>query len=59
MPGRDVDDNKYLELALAARAAVLISSDNDLLVLDPWRGVGVVQPAGFLRLPLDQAMRVL
>src|SRR5438876_12197162 len=34
---RDPKDNKYLELALAAGASVIVSSDDDLLVLDPWR----------------------
>src|SRR5258708_27254297 len=35
---RDAKDNKYLELALAADAATIVSSDGDLLALDPWRG---------------------
>ena len=34
---RDVKDNKYLELGLAAAASIIVSSDEDLLVLDPWR----------------------
>jgi putative PIN family toxin of toxin-antitoxin system len=50
---RDPDDNKYLELALAARAVAVLSSDNDLLVLDPWRDVRIVRPSEFLRLPLE------
>ncbi len=33
--GRDAKDNRYLELALAARATVIVSRDADLLVLDP------------------------
>ena len=43
-------DNKYLELALAARAEVIVSSDDDLLVLDPWRGVRIMRPAEYLDL---------
>ena len=35
---RDAKDNKYLELALAAGADPIVSSDDDLLVLHPWRG---------------------
>jgi putative PIN family toxin of toxin-antitoxin system len=31
----DQKDNKYLELALAAGASIIVSSDEDLLVLDP------------------------
>lgn len=47
---RDAKDNKYLELALAAGAAAIVSSDNDLLVLDSWRGIRIVTPAQFLEL---------
>lgn len=45
---RDAKDNRYLELALAAQAAVIVSGDEDLLVLHPWRGVRVLRPAQFL-----------
>lgn len=45
---RDGKDNRYLELALAARATVIVSGDADLLVLDPWRSVRVLRPAQFL-----------
>ena len=45
---RDPRDDKYLELALAARAELLISSDNDLLVLNPWRGTRILRPATYL-----------
>lgn len=46
---RDAKDNRYLELALAAHASVIVSGDEDLLVLDPWRGVRILQPARFLK----------
>jgi len=42
---RDPKDNKYLELALAADADRIVSSDADLLVLHPWRGVRILRPA--------------
>lgn len=45
---RDSKDNRYLELALAARATVIVSGDEDLLVLDPRRSVRVLRPARFL-----------
>lgn len=45
---RDAKDNKYLELALAASASIVVSSDADLLVLHPWRGVRILQPAAYL-----------
>lgn len=45
---RDPKDNLYLELALAAGADWIVSSDQDLLVLHPWRGVRVLRPAEYL-----------
>jgi uncharacterized protein len=48
---RDANDNKYLELALAASASVLISSDMDLLALHPWRGISILLPSNYLALP--------
>ncbi len=45
---RDAKDNKYLELALESGAAIIVSSDNDLLVLDPWRDVRILRPADYL-----------
>ena len=45
---RDVKDNKYLELALAAAATMIVSSDTDLLALDPWRGVRIRLPREYL-----------
>jgi predicted nucleic acid-binding protein len=47
---RDNKDNKYLELALAARASIIVSSDDDLLVLDPWRGIRILRPIDYIRL---------
>jgi putative PIN family toxin of toxin-antitoxin system len=45
---RDAKHNKYLELALAAGAGVIVSGDADLLVLHPWRGVRILRPADYL-----------
>jgi len=45
---RDPKDDKYLELALASGAEVIVSGDADLLVLHPWRGVQILQPAAYL-----------
>lgn len=45
---RDAKDDKYLELALAAQADVIVSSDSDLLVMDPWRGIRILTPAQFV-----------
>jgi len=46
---RDPNDNKYLELALASAAEITVSSDNDLLVPNPWRGVRILTPAAYVR----------
>ncbi len=45
---RDPTDNKYLELALAARANLIVSSDQDLLALHPWLGIPILRPADYL-----------
>lgn len=47
-PCRDPRDNKFLALLQICQADVLVSSDDDLLVLHPWRGVPVLRPADFL-----------
>ena len=49
-PCRDAKDRKFLELALICDAEVLVSSDFDLLVLNPWRGVPVLSPSEFMAL---------
>jgi putative PIN family toxin of toxin-antitoxin system len=46
---RDPADNKFLELAVSGRATHIITGDNDLLTLDPFRGMPVLTPAEFLR----------
>lgn len=47
-PCGDPRDNQFLALALVAEADVLVSSDDDLLVCHPWRGVRIITPAEFL-----------
>jgi len=50
-PGcRDPKDNKFLVLAAVSEAKVLVSSDQVLLVLDPWNEVRVMLPGDFLNL---------
>jgi uncharacterized protein len=44
---RDPKDNKFLELALNGNANYIISGDNDLLVLHPFRGISIVTPHDF------------
>ena len=47
---RDGEDDFLLALAMAAEADVIVSSDRDLLVMHPWRGVRIVTPAEFLEM---------
>lgn len=39
---RDSADNKFLELAIAAEADFLITGDEDLLLLDPFRKIRIL-----------------
>ena len=45
---RDPQDDKFLELALSGDAVCIVSGDQDLLVLHPFRGVQIVTPHHFL-----------
>jgi len=42
---RDPQDLPFLHLALAAKAAALVTGDADLLVLAPRRGLAIITPA--------------
>jgi uncharacterized protein len=39
---RDPKDNKFLELAINGKATAIVSGDQDLLVLHPFRGIPIV-----------------
>ncbi len=52
---RDAKDNKYLEFALAASASTIVSSDKNLLVLHPWRGVRLLRPAEYLAISCESS----
>jgi putative PIN family toxin of toxin-antitoxin system len=45
---RDAHDNKFLALALTCTANVLISSDEDLLTLNPYQHIPVILPRDYL-----------
>lgn len=47
---RDVKDNQVLEAAIAGRADVIVSADDDLLVLHPFEGIPIIGAAAFLAL---------
>jgi putative PIN family toxin of toxin-antitoxin system len=44
----DPKDNMFLELALSAKANVIISSDPDLYSMNPYQNIPIVLPAVFL-----------
>lgn len=46
---RDPRDDKYLELATCGNASCIVSGDEDLLALHPFRGIGILTPSQFLR----------
>lgn len=45
----DTDDNKFLALALDGDASILVTGDQDLLVLHPWRNVHIMRSGEFVR----------
>ena len=45
---RDAKDNKYLELAISDHAESLITGDEDLLVLNPFRNIKIITVLEFL-----------
>lgn len=45
---RDPKDNKFLELAVACDASCIISGDDDLLVLNPFRTIPILNVSNFL-----------
>jgi putative PIN family toxin of toxin-antitoxin system len=45
---RDAKDNKLLELAVSGKADFIVSGDEDLLILNPFRGIPVLAPREFL-----------
>jgi uncharacterized protein len=48
---RDPKDDKYLALAAAGRADVIVSSDaRHLLSMHPWRGIRILSPTNYLAL---------
>jgi putative PIN family toxin of toxin-antitoxin system len=45
---RDPKDNKFLELAVEADAACIVSGDKDLLILNPFKEIPILSAADFL-----------
>ena len=47
---RDPKDNMFLALAQAADAKLILTGDQDLLTLHPWRTIPILTPADYLQL---------
>jgi len=47
---RDSKDNKFLELAVCGKADFIISGDEDLLILNPFRNIRILTPSRFINL---------
>ncbi|MEO1016969.1 MAG: putative toxin-antitoxin system toxin component, PIN family [Pseudomonadota bacterium] len=47
---RDADDDKLLETALTGNADCIVTGDQDLLVMGPFRSIPIVEPRQFLAL---------
>ena len=47
---RDPKDNKFLDVAVAGEADVIVSGDQDLLVLHPFKGIPIIPSAQFLQM---------
>jgi uncharacterized protein len=45
---RDADDDVVLATAVAARAAVIVTGDQDLLVIGRFNGIDIISPREFL-----------
>jgi putative PIN family toxin of toxin-antitoxin system len=55
---RDHEDNRILECALASNADLIVSDDDDLTSMSPWRGIPIVRPREFAS-RVDAARRAL
>lgn len=45
---RDPRDDKFLELAVNGEATLIVTGDNDLLSLNPFRDIAIITPASYL-----------
>ena len=45
---RDPNDDKFLDAAVNGRADVIVTGDQDLLDLHPFRGIAILTPAAYL-----------
>jgi putative PIN family toxin of toxin-antitoxin system len=45
---RDPDDDKFLSLAVSGNADLILTGDDDLLTLHPFRGLNILSPSTYL-----------
>lgn len=50
---RDADDNKFLVAAVEGKADYIVTGDDDLLILHPFRNIKIIRPAEFLKTVKD------
>jgi putative PIN family toxin of toxin-antitoxin system len=50
VPCRDLEDRKFLECALSGRARYLVTGDQDLLEMNPHRGITILTVGAFLEI---------
>ena len=48
---RDPKDDKFLELAVNGNADIIVTGDQDLLVLSPFQQILIITPASYLERP--------
>ncbi len=48
---RDPKDNMFLELAINGEANIIVTGDDDLLALSPFRKIEIVTPVSYLQMP--------
>ncbi len=53
----DPKDDMILECALAGRADIILTGDDHLLRLHPWRGIAILTPADYLALQPGEGLR--
>ncbi len=46
---QDPQDNKFLELGVCGKADFIISGDEDLLILNPFRNIQILSPDQFIK----------
>jgi putative PIN family toxin of toxin-antitoxin system len=51
---RDPKDDHVLELAVSGKASLIVTGDEDLLVLNPFRNIPILSPANFLAMEIEE-----